>query len=281
MSIKSLSTLFLFSILFSCSISKHKDIPYLSQASENILNDLEIPKMNIFQPKNKKGEKSPVLIFVHGGNWNSGKKEIYDFIGKNFARKDVVTVIPGYTLSPNANYDKMTKQIAEAITWVQNNIDQYGGDVSQIYLTGHSAGGHLISLATLNPKYGIDEESIAGIILNDAGGLDIHNYLLKNPPKEDNNYISTWTKNPENWKDASPIYFLTDKSPKFKVYLGTKTYQSIDVSVRKFVKELNEFQPNVKLDMINKRHIPMVLQYFWSSSHRYDEILDFMEIEHQ
>lgn len=277
MSRKMLSFLFIFPILFSCSISKHKDVSYLAEDSKNKVDNVEAPTMNIYQPKNKSAKKSPVLIFVHGGNWNSGKKETYGFFGKNFARKGVVTVIPGYTVSPNANYETMTKQIAEAITWVQENIEQYGGDVSQIYLTGHSAGGHLIALATLNPKYGIDEKSIAGIILNDAAGLDMHNYLLKFPPTEENNYKSTWTENPENWKAASPIYFLSDNSPKFKIYLGKKTYESIDVSVRKFVKELKEFQPDVKLDMINKRHIPMVLQYFWSFSNRYDEILEFME----
>lgn len=271
-----LSFLIVIPFLFSCSVSKYKDVSFLTEDAKNKVENAETPKMNIFQPKIKTNEKSPVLIFVHGGNWNSGKKETYGFFGKNFARKGVVTVIPGYNLSPKANYDEMTKQIAEAITWVQENIDQYGGDVSQIYLTGHSAGGHLVALATLNPKYGIDEESIAGIILNDAGGLDMHSYLLKNPPTEESNYISTWTRNPENWKDATPIYFLSDKSPKFKIYLGTKTYKSIDVSVRKFVKDLNKYQPEVKLDMINKRHIPMVLQYFWSFNKRYDEILEFM-----
>ncbi|PWH84820.1 alpha/beta hydrolase [Brumimicrobium oceani] len=277
MSIKNLSLLFLFPFLFSCSIIKHKDISYLVEDSKNTVKNEEVPSMNIYQPKIKKGEKSPVLIYVHGGNWNSGKKEYYNYFGKNFARKGVLTVIPGYNLSPAANYDEMTKQIAEAISWVQENSSEYGGDVSRIYLTGHSAGGHLVALATLNPKYGIAEESIAGIILNDAGGLDMHSYLLKNPPTEESNYISTWTENPENWKDASPIYFLSEKSPKFKIYLGKKTYKSIDVSVRKFTVELKEFQPNIKLDMINKRHIPMILQYFWSSSNRYDEILEFME----
>lgn len=263
-------------LLFSCSVTKHKNISYLAEDSPNKVADIETPTMNIYQPKNKTDKKSPVLIFVHGGNWNSGKKESYGFFGKNFAREEVVTVIPGYTVSPNANYETMTKQIAESITWVQENIDQYGGDASQVYLTGHSAGGHLIALATLNPKYGIEEESIAGIILNDAAGLDMYTHLLKNPPAEQNDYIATWTENPENWKAASPIYFLSDKSPKFKIYLGSKTYKSIDVSVRKFITELHKYQPNVKLDVLNKRHIPMVLQYFWSFSNRYDEILEFM-----
>jgi acetyl esterase/lipase len=48
-------------------------------------------------------QNSPVLIFVHGGYWNSGRGT-YDLLGRNFARKGV-TIIPDYTLSPNTDYD--------------------------------------------------------------------------------------------------------------------------------------------------------------------------------
>jgi acetyl esterase/lipase len=43
---------------------------------------------------------SHIDFFVHGGYWNSGRKGTYDLLGRNFARKGVVTVIPDYTLSP-------------------------------------------------------------------------------------------------------------------------------------------------------------------------------------
>jgi acetyl esterase/lipase len=58
---------------------------------------------------------------LHGGYWNSGRKGTYDLLGRNFARKGVVTVIPDYTLSPTASYDEMTKEIAAVIKWVQAN----------------------------------------------------------------------------------------------------------------------------------------------------------------
>jgi acetyl esterase/lipase len=44
--------------------------------------------------------------------WSKGT---YDLLGRNFARKGIVTVIPDYTLSPNASYDEMTKEIAAVI----------------------------------------------------------------------------------------------------------------------------------------------------------------------
>ena len=178
-----LLTIILISLLYSsCAVKKHSDILYLSQTKLQIKTDGNIPTLNIFTPRRLNKTKLPVLIFAHGGNWNSGNKDMYGFLGRNFAKKNVVTVLPGYTLSPKANYDTMTKQIAEAISWTQNNITDYGGDPTQIYLTGHSAGGHLIALATLNPKYGIDPKNISGIILNDAAALDMYHYLQNNPP---------------------------------------------------------------------------------------------------
>lgn len=263
-------------LLSSCAVKTHTNLPYLSNPELQIKTDGAIPTLNIFTPRKATKTKKPVLIYVYGGNWNSGSKELYGFFGRNFAKQDIVTVLPGYTLSPYANYDTMAKQIAEAIRWTQQNIEEYGGDPNQIYLTGHSAGGHLVALATLNPTYGIDPKSIAGIILNDAAALDMYHYLQENPPTEKDDYLTTWTANPENWKDASPIYFLTAESPPFKIYLGSKTYKSIDTANRRFLKALQEFQPQVEFDMLDKKHIPMITQYIWPWSKRYKEILEFM-----
>jgi len=70
----------------------------------------------------------PVLIFVHGGNWNTGNKNTYGFLGRNFAKKGVVILIPDYILSPTASYDEMAKEIAAVIQWAKQNCKEYNGD---------------------------------------------------------------------------------------------------------------------------------------------------------
>ncbi|SDS63575.1 alpha/beta hydrolase [Gramella sp. MAR_2010_147] len=260
-------------LLTGCGVSKHKNILYLKKAEKS-----EQPGLNIFSPKNKNSlVKSPVLIFVHGGNWDSGKKEMYSFFGKNFAKKGITTVVVGYTLSPQADYKEMTSQIASAIQWTKNNIEHYNGDPNKLFLTGHSAGGHLISLAVMNPEYNIDTNDISGIILNDAAGLDMHHYLQQNPPSTTNNYLTTWTNNPENWKKASPVFYLDENTPPFLIYLGKKTYPSIITANKRFLKALQQYQPKVAPVLINKKHIPMMTQYIWPWSNRYKEIINFME----
>ena len=219
----------------------------------------------------------PVLIFVHGGNWNTGSKDQYGFFGRNFARKGVVTVIPDYTLSPSADYNTMAHQIAAVIQWTKQNIGQYNGDPEQIFITGHSAGGHLAALAVMNPKYGIDPTDIKGIILNDAAGLDMKHYLEKYPPTAENDYLTTWSSSAEQWQDASPIYFLNAKTPPFLIYTGDKTYESIKEANERFLKALHPFQPDVMLIRINKKHVPMIVQYIWPWSSRYSEVINFID----
>ncbi|UQD57583.1 alpha/beta hydrolase [Flavobacterium sp. K5-23] len=262
-------------LLVSCSSIKVKDVSYMPTTISSVE---EAPRLNVFVPRNFKAETLPVLIFVHGGNWNSGRKGTYDLLGRNFAAKGVITVIPDYTLSPNADYAQMTRQIAEVIQWTKENIKKYNGNLNQIFITGHSAGGHLGALAVMNPKFGIDPKSISGIILNDAAGLDMKHYLGERPPTTEDDYITTWTTEAEKWQDASPIYFIDKNTPPFLIYVGDKTYQSIKIANTRFVKALKPFQPDVKQIGVNKKHAPMVVQYFYPWSDRYDEVLDFIKL---
>lgn len=261
-------------LMFNCASKKIKDISF---TSDNQTEETQKPLLNVFKPRKQSEQLLPVVLFVHGGNWNAGDKDIYGFLGRNFSKQKMVTVIPNYTLSPNADYEVMATQIAEALKWTQTHITEYGGDPSQIYLMGHSAGGHLIALIATNPKYLDDVSIIKGIILNDAAGLDMKSYLEKIPPTSENNYDVTWTKNPEQWKDASPVYFLNDKTPPFLIYIGDKTYPSITSQNATFLTALHEYQPNVNPIHLNKKHVPMMTQYFFPWSKRYDEIVDFIK----
>lgn len=261
-------------LLVGCSSKKIKDVSYL-QSSDKTAG--VTPSLNVFVPKSSKKSLSPVLIFVHGGNWNSGKKETYNLMGRNFAGRNIVTVIPDYTLSPLADYDDMTKEIASAIKWTKDNIRKYNGDPNQVFITGHSAGAQLGALAVMNPKYGIEASGISGIILNDAAGLDMKTYFEVSPPTTEDDYIATWSLDPEKWKDASPMYFLDKNTPPFLIYVGDKTYPSIKAGNRNFLEALHPYQPNVTPIRLNKKHVPMVTQYFWPWSNRFDEVVKFMD----
>lgn len=81
----------------------------------------------------------PVLVFIHGGAWNSGRPEDYHFIGRTFARAGYVVVLPGYRLVPEGVYPHMLEDGALAVAWTARNIAQFGGDPGQVVLMGHFA----------------------------------------------------------------------------------------------------------------------------------------------
>jgi acetyl esterase/lipase len=269
----------LFSTLEACSfkqISGFNNITYLQGDS------LGIPqqKLTVFSPKKRNGLEE-VLIFIHGGSWNSGKKSLYNFLGKRFARKGVVAVIIDYPLSPKADYLQMAISSVIAVQWVRNNIEQYGGNPDKIFVSGHSAGGHLAALISVRNEYfnllGM-ENPIKGCILIDAAGLDMYGYMKEQNFAQGHTYLNTFTADPDTWKLASPLYHLHQQMPPFLIYRGEKTYPSIIKSTEKFIKALGNYttKPAYKVQA-GKKHIPMITQFLWTRNPLYDEILEFMQ----
>jgi acetyl esterase/lipase len=119
-------------------------------------------KLDIYLPRGRKD--FPVVFFVHGGSWAWGsKKKVlwynYGDVGKCFARHGIGAVMPNYRLSPAVRHPEHMKDVARAFAWTWRNIAKYGGRSDQLFVAGHSAGGHLVSLLATDPSY-LDTERI-------------------------------------------------------------------------------------------------------------------------
>ena len=100
-------------------------------------------------------EKQPVMVWIHGGALTRGSGAITTYNGVSLAHKGVVLVTINYRLGPfgylahpelSAESDKgasgnygVLDQIA-ALKWVQENIEQFGGDPDRVTIFGESAG---------------------------------------------------------------------------------------------------------------------------------------------
>ncbi len=259
------------------SVTRSKNITYVQA---DTIRHIEAQELNIFAPK-KSSKLKEVLIFIHGGNWNSGKKSTYNFFGNRFARKGVITVIIDYPLSPAANYKDMAIAAEASVDWVKENIYKYGGDPRKIFISGHSAGGHLAALIGVSHEYFGGKNStnpLKGIILIDAAGLDMYSYLKEENFPEENTYIKTFTNDPVKWKDASPLYQVHADMPPMLIYTGGKTYPSIRVGNDRFVAAVKPLAPATIYHVIEgKKHVPMITQFLFTWNKRYKEILDFMK----
>ncbi len=109
-------------------------------------------------------EGFPTIVWFHGGGLRSGNKEIPEAL-KN---QGVCVVGVNYRLFPKVKAPTYIEDAAAAVAWVFHHIEDYGGDPSLIFVSGHSAGGYLTSMVGLDTSWlevhGVDANEIAGLI---------------------------------------------------------------------------------------------------------------------
>lgn len=223
-----------------------------------------------------------VIIFIHGGSWSKGKKETYWWLGRNLAKKHVVTAIINYPLAPQANYKEMALASAKAVKWVQDSIANYGGNPKRIFLMGHSAGAHLCELINADPQYfdkiGVNNP-VKGVILNDAFGLDMEEYLTK--AEKDASYVNflrTFSDEQKNWQLGSPLHYVKNIRNSHLIFYGSKTYPAIQLQSRRMEQQLKAQNTPVKLQLIKgKKHVGMITQMIFGCNQLYNSILTFLK----
>lgn len=95
----------------------------------------------------------PILVYFHGGSWAVGSKDGYSFLGRAFAARGFVTIIPNYRLYPEARYPSFLEDCAEAVAWARAHAAEIGGDPDRIVLVGHSAGGYNAAMLALDERW--------------------------------------------------------------------------------------------------------------------------------
>ena len=155
----------------------HENIDYYSDSislSNEYIN--ERCKLDIYYPKDSSGFAT--IVWFHGGGLTGGNKEIPTALKE----KGVAIVGVNYRLSPKANAPAYIEDAAAAVSWVFNNIENFGGDSTLIFVSGHSAGGYLASMIGLDKswlnKHAIEADRIAGLI--PFSGQVITHFTIRN-----------------------------------------------------------------------------------------------------
>lgn len=125
--------------------------------------DGALETLDIYRP-DEDGRPAPVLVFLHGGYWQWRDKKDFVFLAEPWVAAGVVTVLVNYPLAPSATMDEIVDACRRAVAWTAARIGRHGGDRDSIWISGHSAGGHLTAamLATDWRSFGFALPPMAG-----------------------------------------------------------------------------------------------------------------------
>ena len=94
----------------------------------------------------------PTVVFVHGGAWSHGSKELFALLGRRVRDAGFVCVVVGYRRYPAADAHGAAADVGAATAWVQEHVAAYGGDPGRVTLAAHSSGAHVAALHLLSRR---------------------------------------------------------------------------------------------------------------------------------
>jgi hypothetical protein len=146
--LKILMLLVLFSLKLQAQKREILNTSYYSQKDITDAYQESQCKLDIYLPNNN-NKALPVIVWFHGGGLKGGTKAIPEELKND----KFIIVSAAYRLSPKVHSPAFIEDAAASVAWVFNNIQKYGGDTSKIFLSGHSAGGYLALMLTMDESW--------------------------------------------------------------------------------------------------------------------------------
>ncbi len=145
-------------------LSGYRDVPYGPHTMQ---------KLDIFQPT---GQSRGLLVFIHGGYWRTLDKNVQTFVAPPYVERGLTVALINYALCPTVNLQDVVLQTLQACAWLYRNGNNFGAPRGGLFVSGHSAGGHLaaMTLAAQWPKFAADLPSkVVQAALSISGLYDV------------------------------------------------------------------------------------------------------------
>ena len=212
-----------------------RDLPYLPDGDPKHRLDLFLPL-----PDSLSQRPWPTVVFVHGGGWNTGDKDltfggedIYGNVGRFLATHGVGAAVVNYRLMPRATWREQVADVAAALAFVQDEVGALGGDADAVALMGHSAGGYLSAFVALDEgvRQRAGAERPCGAVVVSGAALDLvdpatwetgtrfgYYSALFSPSRAD---VEGPPVEPYAWQvEASPVLTASPGDPPFSIVYG-------------------------------------------------------------
>lgn len=153
--------------------------------------------VDVYSPGPGRGP-APLVVFVHGGYWQALDKETFGFLAEPFLASGAVFASLDYRLVPDVAVADVVADVRAGVAELARRAGDLGARGTDLGLVGHSAGGHLVTMAmatdwathdlpadTVGPVVGIsglyDLEPIRRSYLNDVLGMSVEDARASSP----------------------------------------------------------------------------------------------------
>ena len=214
--------------------------------------------LDVWRPKELPVEPAPVMIFVPGGAWIHGGRQLQGYaLMSHLAQQGWVCLSVNYRVAPHHRWPQHITDVKTAIGWARANVDRFGGDRNFIAIAGCSAGGHLAALAGLTPN---DPEMQADLPEGADTSVDAvvgiygrYDWEDRSTPERDRfvDFLERVVvkrridRHPEIFRKASPIALVHRDAPPFLVIHGSGDSVIPVAQARSFVDRLRSVSRSV------------------------------------
>lgn len=283
------------------------DIPYVEEDAH--------PTKHRFDLYLPTGEGWPTLVFVHGGGWTEGDKnlqaggfEIYSNIGAYYASQGIGVAVINYRLQPEVTWRDQVRDVSRAVVSIRRHVRQQGGDPRGIFLSGHSAGGQLAAFTAVAdwPRAEVgDALSLCGVIAVSGAGYDLADEETYRLGAELDIYRSRFDaedatsvkghddaaapsaaaapKRASDWQEeASVVHHLDAGDPPFLVFYAADEYPSLQRQAQVLHDSLRQAGVTSQLAVVPKLgHRRIVLSFSQGDHQMTSQVEGFITRRHQ
>jgi acetyl esterase/lipase len=179
-------------------------------------------QLDLYSPKDRT-HPLPAILFIHGGGWTGGYRQMYHYYCAKFAEHGYVVATASYRLAGEAPFPAAVEDVKCAVRWLRANAKKFGIDPNKIAVAGGSAGGHLAMMIgyssdvpELDGKGGNPETSSrVQAVIELYGPTDLTDDFAKSR-KEVKRLMGgkTFDEAPDAYRLASPVTHITkDDAP--------------------------------------------------------------------
>lgn len=187
----------------------------------------------IYPSDNPSGD---ILVMLHGGGWTNGYKEWMAFCAPALTAMGITAASFGYRLAPAHVWPSCFEDVADGLAELVLHAAEFGADPGRVFVSGHSAGGHLAALLGLRRDWqaqrGLPEDIIKGALpisgtylFGEDSGLSMRPRFLGEPGRG-------------TAIDASPMTYIHSGAPPFHVAWGERDFPHLRQQGEKFAAAL-------------------------------------------